>query len=518
MSSIVIGFGGTGAKMVHSFVMLAASGAIKLAQPVKILLVDQDRSNGNTQRTAEAVELYRKIHELMEAADDSVRPFNVKLETYSDVIWQPLRQAEATMAKVFRHTEIRSQQDVSSLLLETLYSHQELKETTLGEGFRGHPNIGAPVFAETLDFNAEPWRTVLQDIHQGIHAAGSTVVLCGSIFGGTGAAGIPSTCKILRQHIEKEGRAADRAQLVLNLAMPYFTIREQQGAGLQADGKYFAVNSKAALQYYHDARYLEFCDALYLLGDVDPAPIEIASVGGKTQRNPAHPVELFAACNIVHALSNKDAGRKLVLTQRTDAGSYQWDDLPVNDDAGIYAPGYIRARVGAFARTCYALQSLKTALDHYKATKNLGDLAWLLNYFPDTAQMNATQIEEVERMAQLFLEWAGEMQLSAASIQSKKVVYGAKWFKAETIVEGRAPDMTVRLKKLDPDSISTILQPEQAEERYTFRMLHHDLQRKPAGSMRPGLPGLVRDLYGECGKKLTGFHSNLAPAAGGSHA
>lgn len=509
MSSIVIGFGGTGAKIVHSFVMLAASGAVKLSQPVKVLLVDQDDKNGNTQRAAEAITLYRQIREkVMDGVDDNVRPLNVQIEIYSHVIWQPLKGEGKTLGAAFRYDAQSGPDDITSRLLEFLYSPQELVETTLGEGFRGHPSIGAPVFANTLDFEDEPWHSVWADIEQGIKSSGSTVVLCGSIFGGTGASGIPSTCKILRQRLNDQGAAGDRGRVVLNLAMPYFTIREEKGAGLQAHGNNFPANSKAALQYYHDARYLEFCDELYLIGENDPAPIEVAAKGSKLQRNSAHPVELFAACNIVSALDSDETGN-LVLTQRAHAGTYGWDDLPLNDDHAKYGPGYVRARMAAFARTCYAAQSLHNALQNYKKQGSLGDLAWLKDYFAETRDIDLEKIKQFERLAQLFLEWAGEMQLSAASILSNERTYRADWFNPDNIVSGRASDMTVQLKTLDPDLMGTLLQPRLSEETYTFRMLHHDLQRKPAGSMRPGLAGLICDIYRESGRTLPAFGSAL---------
>ncbi len=516
MSSIVVGFGGTGAKMVQSFVLLAASGALKLARPVKVLLVDQDKGNGNTQRTAELIDLYLKLQKMVEKVADT-RPFNVKLEVYSDIVWQPLRQTDITMGKFFRHTEDAGREDIASLLLDVLYTREELTRTTLGEGFRGHPSLGAPIFAETLDFSADPWHRLWQDIEQGVNGPGATVVLCGSIFGGTGAAGIPSTCKLLRERLDKLGAAGKRGRIVLNLALPYFTIREKQGAGLQANGKHFAANSKAALEYYHDARYLEFCDEIYLTGENDPAPIELASLGGKTQRNASHPLELFAACNVAHAVREGRA-HGLVLTQRALPKTYQWSDLPLNDDTAVYGQGYVRARLGAFARTCYAMQSMRFALDGYKANAAVGDLAWLLDYFPDTKQLNAEDIKLVQRFSQLFLEWVGELELSAASIVNDEKPYSAEWFNADHLVNGSPADMSVHLKPINPDLMSTILLPSLQEERYSFRQLHHDLQRKPAGSARPGIAGLICDVYAAAGKTLPAFAAQAVNTTGGTHA
>ena len=526
MSLLIIGFGGTGAKMVQSFVMLAASGALKLAQPVKILLVDQDRGNGNTQRTAETIESYRAARRLIAADPGAVRPFNVDIQIYSEIIWQPLMDASATLGRTFRHNDSAADPDLTTRLLDVLYTREQLLETTLDKGFRGNPNIGAPVFADRLRFDAEPWRTVDSDLAAGIASGSATVVLCGSIFGGTGAAGIPSTCKVLRQRLKQVHRDGannqpPRTRLVLNLAMPYFSIREEQNAGLQADGAHFLANSKSALQYYFDAHYLDFCDAMYLLGEQDPAPIDVAKVGDAGQRNAAHPLELFAACNIAAAFNAPKFNADFILTQRTARETYAWDDLPLNGDAAHYPAGYVRARIGAFARMCFALEAAAPALDTYKASERLGDHAWLLNYFPRSASLNSDELKQLRHMAKLFLVWAGELELSADSMSSKVQKYGAEWFDPQPIVAGSPRNLSVALTPIDPEKLSGLVRPVRSEERYSYRTLHHDLQRKPAAAVKPGLAGFVCDLYRESGKTLTGFAgspSETDQAEGATHA
>ena len=70
---------------------------------------------------------------------------------------------------------------------EVLYSEKE-RTTQLHEGFRGHPSIGAAVMAQTVLGGGEPWKTFNSKVAKDPNPK---IFLAGSIFGGTGASGLP---------------------------------------------------------------------------------------------------------------------------------------------------------------------------------------------------------------------------------------------------------------------------------------------------------------------------------------
>lgn len=88
-------------------------------------------------------------------------------------------------------------------LYEVLYSQRERK-TPLDVGFRGHPSIGAAVLTRTIPTCAL-WTNLTAKIKVEI-GAGKTVKICiaGSIFGGTGAAGIPTIARLLRNAFQNQ--------------------------------------------------------------------------------------------------------------------------------------------------------------------------------------------------------------------------------------------------------------------------------------------------------------------------
>ena len=94
-------------------------------------------------------------------------------------------------------------------LYKALYTKKE-RTTLLNEGFRGHPSIGAAVIAKKINLSdgnytieGEVWswlkNRVNEDVKTGLTAR---IFLVGSIFGGTGAAGLPTVAKLLRHTFE----------------------------------------------------------------------------------------------------------------------------------------------------------------------------------------------------------------------------------------------------------------------------------------------------------------------------
>jgi len=511
MSLIVIGFGGTGAKMVQALLMMGAAGALRLPRPVKILLVDQDRGNGNTLRTVETLETYRAVRQILTDNDDPIRPYNVDFDVYSDLVWQPLKRANECLGARFGYDGISHERDMSSRLLELLYSPAQINEP-LNKGFLGNPNIGAPVFADTIDFEDQPWKDLDQDIATGLNTGGTRIVLCGSVFGGTGAAGIPNTAKILRHRLREHHNDPDheRAKIILNLAMPYFTIREVDGATLQAAGQNFLPNCKAALQYYHEQKYLDFCDALYVLGEADMAPIDLSFAGDREQKNSAHPIELFAACNIFDALVSEDLDSKFILCRRARKEEYSWRDIPLR--APLDLRDFVRARMGAFARFSFALLCVKPGLINFQQQGVLGDNGWLTDYFQNNRDLDLSKLAKIEKLSRMFLEWAGEMQLTAASMADKHNVYRAEWFDHQQIVDGDPRRLNVHLKEIsDQNGLEKLVLPRTREEFYSYRNLHSYLTKLK--NTKTGFSGLVNGFYQGCGQSLVGFSGGIARRA-----
>lgn len=184
-------------------------------------------------------------------------------------------------------------------LLTSLYDESKRSDTELNldmtVGFKGNPNIGSVVFHtinNTDEFAA--FRARFQP------ESGDKVVIIGSLFGGTGASGIPEIVKAI------DGMKND-AKIATILVLPYFAPMERKDGAIQASR--FNSKTKAALNFYKDSGLMEKIDKIYYVGDPYPTVIPY-SEGGKDQINNANFVELIAAMMIEHYVAGRNADKK----------------------------------------------------------------------------------------------------------------------------------------------------------------------------------------------------------------
>jgi hypothetical protein len=153
------------------------------------------------------------------------------------------------------------------------------------------------------------------------------IVVCGSLFGGTGASGI---IKVGEYFSEKLPNFVIKGLLML----PYFKVskkfrNDDQDAGLvQSDNDMHAV--KIALEMYKEQIDKAF-DHVYLLGTDNPPDLVTSEAvsGGEDQKNPAHIFEVLGS--IITVLNNVKSPPKSTIFHR-----YIFES-PSRDKPGVYA-------------------------------------------------------------------------------------------------------------------------------------------------------------------------------------
>src|ERR1700686_2737540 len=217
MACYVIGIGGTGAKCVEALIHLCAAGLMpdirnKQGQVVGkedlyLAFVDADGSNGNLERARITLTQYEGCKSNKLGSTDLFKTplLVVKGEDKSHDTWSPFTGEGSTQPQLgtfFDYEAVSTSPNQEhrriAHLFDVLYSGEE-RTTTLERGFRGHPSIGAAVLSSTLKFSGnEPWETFKNRIRQDVAAAGGAkIILIGSIFGGTGAAGLPTIARLI---------------------------------------------------------------------------------------------------------------------------------------------------------------------------------------------------------------------------------------------------------------------------------------------------------------------------------
>lgn len=308
----VFAIGGTGERVLRSFTMVLASGAPTFDNyEVFPIIIDYDTDNADKARTVKLLQNYAAVHDAAftqhSAASDlkgqSGQFFAAKLRNLHGLHNYVFPFHPATEHEKFRehigYDQLAGETLGTAKLLTSLYDESKRSDTELNldmtVGFKGNPNIGSVVFHtinNTDEFAA--FRARFQP------ESGDKVVIIGSLFGGTGASGIPEIVKAI------DGMKND-AKIATILVLPYFAPMERKDGAIQASR--FNSKTKAALSFYKDSGLMDKIDKVYYVGDPYPTVIPY-SEGGKDQINNANFVELIAAMMIEHYVAGRNSDKK----------------------------------------------------------------------------------------------------------------------------------------------------------------------------------------------------------------
>ena len=530
-----IGIGGTGARVLESVLHCCAAGF----GPAELtaFLVDPDDGNGNLSRTKTLVAQYQRAREaLAERAGDDVRLFGTKLVTPDPFVWGIFRDRNMSLGKYINYDNVAKHSPEVAELMEVLFSKQEL-ETGLNQGFRGHPSIGAVVMANTPD-DVEPWQSFWSDVDASQTEHAVRVFLVGSIFGGTGAAGVPTFGAPAMLKWDRRAalsspnaRPEDRHSKVLlgaALVLPYFSVDltdvPADRAELFVTPADFPIATKAALQYYDekDASDKLAFDQVYLLGDSLPQPVGAFSPGNKEQENRPHYVEVaaaLAAFDFFRQDAGGDAVRKAprFYAASREAGHVDWRALPVTRDAGRVEAlqAEFKRRVAAMTVFAYAFNTLGLDMLTHADEKTLPP--WYRDHFrlnprrPEDANKDPRRdrpaLDNVAAYANSFLAWVSALD----DEERVRLVDRTKLFAPA------APDAPARL--LSPDThkpaVGALLRQEDGR-RLDFDRIRNDLNTLKLD--RADMPAASKyvNLFYEAALRFT--DANWRAAGGGSAA
>jgi Tubulin like len=329
MSLYIIGIGGTGAKCIESVIHLAAVGLFT-DEPIKLLFIDADESNGNLERANSTLNIYQRCYQLL-AGDKQQSPW-MKTPIEAFEVWSPFseKSINKNLGSFFGYNNLKQNYQTLGNLFDVLYTQEE-REVELDVGFRGRPAIGSAIMSQvdldTLD--QEPWRTIITQIQSDIGAGKPVkIFLCGSIFGGTGASGLPTIGKLIANKLKKIS-VRDRVKIACLFILPYFNFSAPTGEDpneVYAQSDLFLLNTEAALRYYENQAQ-EIFDTVYLLGNSNSTQVKF-SIGKKTQRNYSHFLELYAATAARQFLFNSPTTGTVVLIGREGEKQLNWNDIP----------------------------------------------------------------------------------------------------------------------------------------------------------------------------------------------
>ena len=331
MTIYLVGIGGSGAKCVESVVHLASVGLFP-QETIKVLFVDADESNGNVERARTSLNIQTECQQILKTVDRQECPW-MQTSIKSFDLWSPFAKNSLNkeLSAFFNYNNIKQSEPALANLFDVLYTDKE-KQENLDVGFRGRPAIGAAVMSQ-VDLNRldeEPWGTFIEQVRADVNEGKKPkVLLCGSIFGGTGASGLPTIARLITNKLS-DLNIRERVRVGSIFILPYFGFTSPAGEsenGIYAQSDKFLLNTEAALRYYVTQAQGIF-DTVYLLGNENLAQVKF-SIGKTSQRNQPHFIELYAGLAARHFLTeNHPDEETIVLLSRTQSKSINWDDIP----------------------------------------------------------------------------------------------------------------------------------------------------------------------------------------------
>lgn len=359
-----LGIGGSGSKVLEPFIHLCAAGLGP--EHVWVGLIDQDAGNGHVTHVQQLVELYERAREgLRPHAQDMLGPNTRFLRSdlrhlESGALWQPEPRHDATLAEHILQKNLLPPEQQQ--LMDCLFSPEE-QTLRLDKGFCGRPNLGSVVFTQAVP-QSRFWGELTRSIQTAARSGEDVYVfLAGSICGGTGAAGFPTLCRVLR-----DVAAQDRVRLGGVLLLPYFTFPSQEEATARAPGAplvpevaadaatFLEETAEALAYYYRLLRETPILDQLYLVGSDPLHVLRHRSLGGPSQRNPPLAPELFAALAAARFMARSPSGETVQYIGCTP-GVLSWHDLPgVVDSTGKQLGA--REHLGRLLRFAQAFNSV----------------------------------------------------------------------------------------------------------------------------------------------------------------
>jgi len=334
MNVFAIGIGGSGAKCIEALTHLHAAGLLTDGKDKTVrlgtFLIEPDQQSTLLARTQIAIDRYSKLRSQLGNSTESFAASEV--DHYGT--WSPLAGSKPgiTLDQVFSKPILKNKASGLAALFDCLYPPDEQK-AELDVGFRGRPPIGSAVMSRiTLDKAAEAgeWKKFLGDIQA---AAGSgeppIIHLFGSVFGGTGASGVPTLGQMLKTWLREQ--SLTKVKVNASLLLPYFDFDGQadKGTGIHAEARNFQLNTDAALQYLSNNGKSCF-DKVYLVGSDIKARYNF-SIGGRSQDNSAHIIELLATLGVRHGCKSSPDDSYAYVLSRSKEDQVSWQDIPGNN-------------------------------------------------------------------------------------------------------------------------------------------------------------------------------------------
>jgi hypothetical protein len=356
MLNIFIAIGGSGTKVAEALVRLLAVGfptkiingiPTSAGDELQIWRLDPDRSAGAAQSLQQAVDMYDAMQNSLKKtgvhASQWAMDIDPEVRHLNPLAFSPEheKENERLTLRGILHSQgkARNGENVlaSTPFINLFYEQKDL-DVEIDRGFYQKPFIGAPIvsiFAESLKDANSPGGKQCKFTLLETHAV--RFFLCGSLYGGTGACGVPVLGKFLGDYkkdkpnlswqiggcllapysqppappfeppphldLNNFSETVNQYLNIYNGIEPFKSLPDEQIKrklveqillGFYADPKEMTARARHSLVYYKE-HITAYFNALYLIGKQKPDELKTWSNGGASQQNPMNSAEVVAA-------------------------------------------------------------------------------------------------------------------------------------------------------------------------------------------------------------------------------
>lgn len=295
----VFAIGGTGSRVLRSLSFLLASGCNKKKlKKVIPVIIDPDLNNGDLNRTKTILNHYRSIHQDLDRDSgffwveiDSVSKIQDNNENQNDFKFS-LKNLKDNKFRKFIGFDDLEDDGLDQNFIRLFYSEKNL-EADLEVGFKGNPNMGAVVLNQFNEKN-----TSFKTFYEKFNPDTDAIFIINSIFGGTGAAGLPLLLENLRDKSKEHTKNAIIGGITY---LPYFTVQKKEENDEINSGTFFE-KTKVALGYYNEKILTSTKDKIdrhYFIGNNEESEAHDYSTGAEDQKNKANFLEFAGALAIL---------------------------------------------------------------------------------------------------------------------------------------------------------------------------------------------------------------------------
>lgn len=395
MEKYVFFIGGSGARVYTAFIHSAAAGILE-SKEISTLLIDSDESNA---ANINSIELYRKYNRLYNSFNKRERTiFTCNIRMESETVLSPIESNVHSLELAIENTNT-----IRKRILRCFYTKEEIRQDLKG-GFYAHPNIGCVFFSS---FNNMEFNKCLNKIENQLNNGKEVmIVLVGSIFGGTGAAGIPTIFKI----INNKFKDIDNKKLQIGgvFLTPYFRVNgksENENKNIPINMEDFYFNTYEALSYYSANKNMNF-QSIYLIGQQNQDIVNNKYAdSGSAQRNKPHIIELFASLAIDRFFScpEENGVFGLIRKNKLDWNSFpKIRELDSNDSMIIMRlADFARAHAIFITEICSYVESIQ---GEFKEKYGIMIPQWY-KVFNLKKSSTKSEMEVIRQYSISFIEW-----------------------------------------------------------------------------------------------------------------